>query len=383
MAVASHLLLGRGAAGGPQGVVRQFSTREDVLTHVYRRRTRFLVAALAFSLLAAACGGDDGGGASAGESGEGGSESLSGEITISGSSTVEPITALNAEIFSEQNPDLQISVDGPGTSDGFELFCQGKLEISDASRPIEAEEIKACKKEGVEFIEVKVGIDGISVLTSPDFEGPTCLDFKDMYALVGPESEGFANWSDANELAQEIGAGNAPYPDVPLDITAPGEESGTYDTFVEFAIEETAEAQGLPEDEWVTRPDYQSSGNDNVIIQGLQGSDSSFGWVGFAFYEENQDTVKAFEVDGGDGCVAPTTETIESKGYPMSRDLFFYVNADDAKSNESVKAFVDFYLSDEGLKSVVDTGYVALPDDQLQESIDVWENQETGSREEL
>ena len=149
MAVASHLLLGRGAAGGPQGVVRQFSTREDVLTHVYRRRTRFLVAALAFSLLAAACGGDDGGGASAGEGEGGGGETLSGEITISGSSTVEPITALNAEIFSEQNPDVQISVDGPGSSDGFELFCQGKLEISDASRPIEAEEIKDCKKEGV------------------------------------------------------------------------------------------------------------------------------------------------------------------------------------------------------------------------------------------
>ncbi|MDQ3765785.1 MAG: substrate-binding domain-containing protein, partial [Actinomycetota bacterium] len=182
------------------------------MSHVYRRHTRLLVAALAFSLLAAACGGDDGGGASADE---GGSETLSGEVTISGSSTVEPITALNAEIFSEQNPDLQISVDGPGTSDGFELFCQGKLEISDASRPIEAEEIKACKKEGVDFIEVKVAIDGLSVLTSPEFEGPACLDYKDMYALVGPESEGFANWSDANELAQEVGAGNAPYPDVP------------------------------------------------------------------------------------------------------------------------------------------------------------------------
>lgn len=349
------------------------------MTHVYRRHVRLLVAALAFSLFAAACGGDNSG-ASAEESG-GSSENLSGEITISGSSTVEPITTLNAEVFSEQNPDLQISVDGPGTSDGFELFCQGKLQISDASRPIEPEEVKACKKAGVDFIEVKVGIDGISVLTSTNFEGPTCLDFKDMYALVGPESEGFANWSDANQLAKEIGAGNAPYPDVPLDITAPGEESGTYDTFVEFAIEDTAEAQGLPEEKWVTRPDYQSSANDNVIIQGLQGSDSSFGWVGFAFYEENQDTVKAFEVDGGDGCIAPTTETIETKEYPMSRDLFFYVNADDAKSNEAVKAFVDFYLSDEGLKAVTDTGYVPLPDDQLQESIDAWESQETGSRE--
>ncbi len=349
------------------------------MTHVYRRHTRLLVAALAFSLLAAACGGDDDGGdASAGENG---GESLSGKVTISGSSTVEPITALNAEIFSEQNPDVQISVDGPGSSDGFELFCQGEIEISDASRPIEAEEIKACKKEGIEFTEVKVGIDGISVLTSPDFEDPACLDFKDMYALVGPESKGFANWSDANELAQEIGAGNAPYPDVPLDITAPGEESGTYDTFVEFVIEPVAEEQGVPEEQWATRPDYQSSGNDNVIIQGLQGSDSSFGWVGFAFYEENQDTVKAFEVDGGDGCVAPTTETIESKEYPMSRDLFFYVNLNEAESNEAVKAFVDFYLSDEGLQSVVDAGYVPLPDDQLQESIDAWENQETGSRE--
>ena len=350
------------------------------MRQVHRRHTRLLMVALAVSLLAAACGGDDGGGASAGESD---GESLSGEVRVSGSSTVEPISALNAEIFSEQHPELRISVDGPGTSDGFELFCQGKIEISDASRPIEAEEIKDCKKAGVDFIEVKVAIDGLSVLTSPEFEGPACLDYKDMYALVGPESEGFENWADANELAQKIGAGHAPYPDVPLDITAPGEESGTYDTFVEFVIEPVAEERGLPEDEWVTRPDYQSSANDNVIIQGLQGSDSSFGWVGFAFYEENQDTVKAFEVDGGDGCVAPTTENIETKEYPMSRDLFIYVNADDAKNNEAVKAFVDFYLSDEGLQAVSETGYVPLPDDQLQESIDAWESQETGSREEV
>ncbi len=348
------------------------------MTGVLKGRTSFLFVILAVALMAAACSSEESGGGGGNANAQ---EGLSGEIVVSGSSTVEPITSLVAEKFSGENPDVSVSVDGPGTSDGFELFCKGETNISDASRPIEAEEVQACKKEGIDFIEVKVGIDGISVLTSPSFNEVTCLDFADMYALVGPESKGFENWSDANDLAEQVGAGNAPYPDVPLDITAPGEESGTYDTFVEFAIEPVAEEQGLPEDQWIARPDYTASDDDNVIIQGIGGSDSSFGWVGYAFYAQNEGTVKAFEVDGGDGCVASTQETIETKEYPMSRDLFFYVNADDAE-DETVSAFVDFYLSETGISSTTEAGYVALPEDQFQESVDAWENQETGSREE-
>jgi phosphate transport system substrate-binding protein len=343
------------------------------------RLARVLVIALAIALVAAACGNNDDGGASASEGGA----DLSGSITVSGSSTVEPISAANAEKFSAENPGVQISVEGPGTGDGFELFCQGKTDISDASRPIEAEELAACEKEGIEFIELKVGIDGIAVLTSPENQEVECLSFKDLYALLGPESEGFGSWSNANSLAQEVGADHAPYPDIPLDITAPGEESGTYDSFAEIVLEDIAyEERGIKEDAPVIRPDYQASANDNVIIQGIQGSDSSLGWVGYAFYVNNQDTVRAIPIaEEGDNCVEPTQESIQSTEYPISRNLYIYVNKQAADQNEAVSAYVDFYLSEQGLSSVEEVGYVSLHQEDLDETISVWESKETGSRE--
>ena len=296
---------------------------------------------------------------------------------------MEPISSLVAENFRAENPGVNMSVDGPGTSDGFELFCNGETNISDASRSIDPEEIEACEKEGIEFIELKVAIDGISVLTSPDNSEIECLDFKDLYALLGPESEGFDNWSDANDLANDVGAGNAPYPDVPLDITAPGEESGTYDSFAEIVLEDIAyEERGITEDAPVIRPDYQSSGDDNVIIQGIQGSGSSLGWVGFSFYENNSDTVRAIPIaEEGADCVEPTVESIGNGSYPIARDLFVYVNADDAANDDAAQAFIDYYLSEDGLRAVSDTGYVDQPDEELQATIEAWDARETGSRE--
>ncbi|HEV2754918.1 MAG TPA: phosphate ABC transporter substrate-binding protein PstS family protein [Actinomycetota bacterium] len=339
-----------------------------------RRPLRLLAAGAVVALAAAACGGDD--------TGSGGGEGLTGEITISGSSTVEPISTLVAQKFSSQNPDVAISVDGPGTGDGFELFCQGETDVSDASRPIEEEEAAACEEAGIEYVELKVGIDGITVLTSPENGDVTCLDFHDLYALLGPESEGFESWSDANVLAAEIGAGNTPYPDAPLDVTAPGEESGTYDSFAELVLEDIAyEERGIPEDDAVIRPDYQASGNDNVILQGIEGSSSSLGWVGFAYFEQAGDTVKAIEIDGGDGCVAPTTETIADGSYPIARELFVYVNSAAAEEKPALAAFVDYYLSEEGLASVAEAGYVDLPEDEMQASVEAWGSMETGTRE--
>ena len=336
-----------------------------------------IAAAAALALVAAACGGDDEGG-----NGSAGGADLSGEIAVSGSSTVEPISTLVAQKFSSANPGVAISVDGPGTGDGFELFCKGETDVSDASRPIEAEEAAACKKAGIEYVELKVGIDGITVLTSPENDAVTCLDFHDLYALLGPESEGFESWSDANDLAGEVGAGNAPYPDAPLDITAPGEESGTYDSFAELVLEDIAyEERGIAEDDPVIRPDYQASANDNVILQGIEGSESSLGWVGFAFFAQAGDAVKGIEIDGGDGCVAPTADSIADGSYPIARELFVYVNSAEAESNEALAAFVDYYLSEEGLASVSEAGYVDLPEEELQASIDAWSGMETGTRE--
>ena len=345
-----------------------------------RQGTLRLVAVAAAALFVAGCGLDDDSGA--GGSSEGGS--VSGSITISGSSTVEPISAAVAQKFSSQNPDVQISVDGPGTGDGFELFCRGDTDVSDASRPIDPEEeIPACKENGVEFIELRVAIDGIAVLTSPENDAVGCLSFPDLYALLGPESRDFDRWSDANELGRQVG-GSGDYPDARLEITAPGEESGTYDSFEELVLEGIAvDVRKQPEDGSFVRPDYQASADDNVIIQGISGSEGSLGWVGFAFFVNNEDAVKALaiEEEEGTGCVEPTEETIASTEYPIARNLYIYVNAERAETSRAVQAYVDHYLSEEGIQSVSEVGYVSLESNALEETRSVWEAKETGSRE--
>jgi len=205
---------------------------------------------------------------------------------------------------------------------------------------------------------------------------PACLDIPALYALTGPESTGFANWSDAADLATTVGSAySADLPDEALTITGPGQESGTYDTYVDFVIKGIAEAQGLPEEEWVTRPDYTSSPNDNVIIEGIAGADNSLGWVGFAFAEENSDSVREIEVAGEDGsCVAPTAETIADGTYPLSRPLFIYVNADKAAENPALAAFVDYYTGDAGYAAVADAGYVQMPEADFATAVAAWED---------
>ena len=336
---------------------------------------------LTFTLVAAACGDDDDATADAGAGGDTSADTagaddggdLSGQVVVSGSSTVEPISIAVAEQFGSENPDVNISVDGPGTGDGFELFCQGETDINDASSKIKDEQIAACEENGIEFVELQIGNDGIAMMTNEANDDVTCLTLADIYALVGPESQGFDNWSDAQELATELGS-TTELPDAPLDITGPGEESGTYASFVELVIEEFNEDRGQ---EPQTRPDYQASADDNVIIQGIQGSDTSFGWVGFAFARE-ADGVKVLEVDGGDGCVAPTDETIADNSYPVSRPLFIYVNPAKAEENPALAAYVDYYLND-AIAAVSEVGYVDLAEDTLTETRDRWESRTTGA----
>lgn len=339
----------------------------------------------ALLLVGAACGGgdDDDAAATAATQATGASvsgeapapsEGLSGSIEVSGSSTVEPITALVAERFNAAHPGVGISVEGPGTGDGFQRFCNGETDISDASRAIKDSEAEACAESGVEWVELTVAFDGISVLTSPDNDAVSCLDTGDLYALVGAESEGFNSWSDANGLAAELaaaglGGSGAPYPDDPLVITAPGEESGTFDAFVELALEDITDKRGQDEP---TRVDYQASANDNVIVDNIGSNPTSFGWVGFAFYVENSSVLKAIEVDSGDGCVAPSTESIADGSYPLSRPLFIYVSLNRLVENPALGPFVDFYLSD-GSPSVAEAGYVTLPDDEIAATTAAWD----------
>lgn len=342
-------------------------------------KRRIIAGALALTLVAAACGDDDSSSSSteageatgeegAGEEKPGGEAgSLSGSISISGSSTVEPISVRTQELFSEVEPGVNIVVDGPGTGDGFKLFCNGETDVSDASRAIKDEEAATCAENGIEFTELQVGIDGIGVMTSPENDAVTCLSFEQIYGIVGPESTGFGNWADANGLITEVG-GEGDLSDAELVIFGPGEESGTFDSFIEIALEDIAEERG---EEPITRPDYNPSANDNVILEGVASSDTSFGWVGFAF-AENAEGVKLVEVDGGEGCVAATPQTIASGEYPVSRPLFIYVNDTMAAEKPELAAFVDFYL-DVGLDTAVsDVGYVALADDAKQEARATW-----------
>jgi phosphate transport system substrate-binding protein len=301
-------------------------------------------------------------------------EALTGEITVSGSSTVQPISQAVAEAFNATQPDVAITVDGPGTGDGFKLFCKGETDISDASRKIKDEEAKTCADAGIEFVELKVAIDGMSILTAKnDTVAPACLSFADLYALVGPESENFKNWKDAQALATELKSSTT-FPDAALTISGPGEESGTYDYFVEAVVTPIATARSKDPN---TRKDYQSSPNDNVIIEGIAGSDASLGWVGYAYAEENLDKIKFIQVskEPNGTCVEPTKETIGDNSYPLSRSLYIYVNKAKAADNAALAAFVDYYLA-EGTIAAANSmvGYVDLAPDVLAESKSAWES---------
>jgi len=343
---------------------------------------------LSLFLVAAACGGDDS--PSAGS--EGGDVTVDpencpdaeGDVVVSGSSTVEPISVLVGEKLLDCGSGVLATVDGPGTGDGFVLFCTGDADISSASRPIKEEEVADCDDAGIEFIELKVAFDGISVLTNPANDAVDCLSFEDLYALIGPESEGFDNWSDGQDLATELGTATV-LPDADLTITAPGAESGTYDSFLEIVFGDISEARA--EEGKITegqieasRNDYASQADDTAIIAAMEAEDTPLGWVGFAFAEEAGDQVKelSVSVEGGE-CVEPTAETIADGSYPISRGLYVYVNKAKAEENAAVAAFIDFYLSDDGLASVSEAGYVDLPADQLEASVSTWEARTAGT----
>ena len=336
-----------------------------------RTRSPFKLAAMLFALTvsAAACGGsaDDTAGSDAGDGGSG----ASGNIFVTGSSTVEPISIRVAESFEDVAPDVTVDVEGPGTGDGFLKFCNGDADIADASRAIKDEEAQTCADNGVEFVELQVGIDGIAVITSPENDAVDCLSFADLYALLGPESEGFGTWADAESLASELGS-DTDLPDAPLDITAPGAESGTYDSFVELVLAGPAEERGAEE---ITRTDYSSAADDNVIVTNVSANPTSLGWVGYAFYEQNQDSLKALAIseEPGGECVEPTPETIASGEYPISRPLYIYVNTAAAQENEALSAFVQHYL-DYGLdEAAAAAGYVPVSESVKEEVRSAWE----------
>jgi phosphate transport system substrate-binding protein len=321
-------------------------------------RVRLVVGAalvLALSLVVAACGGGGGGGGS-----QGGGEPVSGEVAVEGSSTVQPITQAAAELFREQNPEARISVGGAGTSDGFEAFCQGDTQISDASRPIDvAEEVPVCEENGVEFIEIPVAFDGISVVVNSENDFATDVTADQLKTLWEPAAEEqITQWSQVNPE----------WPDQEISLYGPGTESGTYEFFNETIVQNEEETSRLS--------DVETSEDDNVLVQGVSGDRNALGYFGYSYYENNRDALKALSIDG----VSPSEETIRSGEYLLSRPLFIYVSTKALKNNDAVKPFVDFYLSEQNLSRLVEAAkYVTLTDSLAQQSRAQYEDQTTGT----
>ncbi len=310
---------------------------------------------------------------------------LEGQFLVSGSSTVFPIVQRQAEEFGLVAPGVAVAVEGPGSGDGAMKFCAGEVPIANASRLFSDEEVAICEEAGIEFIELRRAIDGISIITAPENDAVECLSFNDIYALLSEEASAFDSWSDANALTALWGGQE--FADVPLDVFGPGEESGTFDSFSEIVIESVARGTtGLDTDtrDFVTtiRPDYTSSPDDNVVVEGVESSPYSLGWVGFAFASESASAgrvrVVSVSVEDGGECVTPTPATIAAAEFPIARFLYTYVNAEAATNDPAVAAFVDYMLSDPGYESVSAVGYIDLPDDELERAEAIWDGRLTG-----
>jgi len=273
---------------------------------------------------------------------------LSGTVTIDGSSTVFPITAAVAEDFQLANSGVQVPVALSGTGGGFKKFCVGETDINDASRPIKAEdegEGLACKTNNIEYVELQVAIDGLTVVVNPENAFVTCLTIDELAKIYGPDSPQDLKWSDVR----------ADFPAQTVNRFMPGADSGTFDYFTEEINGEVDAAT-----QWA-----QQSEDDNVLVTGVAGDVNAISFFGYAYFVENQDKLKAVEVDGGSGCIAPTEATINDNSYaPLSRPLFIYPDIGKAKERPELRAFVDYYLANTTALSA-EVGYVALPTELL------------------
>ena len=270
--------------------------------------------------------------------------SLSGDIPIDGSSTVFPITEAVAEEFGNlTGRNVRVVVGISGTGGGFKKFCANETVISDASRPIKQKEVDLCAAAGVEYIELPVAIDGLSVVVNPANDFVDCLTVDQLNTIWKPESEGvITHWDQVNP----------DWPHEEIRMYAPGVDSGTFDYFTE----------AINGDGGVSRGDFVASEDDNVLVQGISGDKYSIGYFGYAYYVENRDKVKVVPVDGGNGCIAPTDDAINNGSYaPLSRPLFIYARAD-AVQNAHVSEFVQYYLSDHGQQLAASVGYIPFPE---------------------
>jgi phosphate transport system substrate-binding protein len=312
--------------------------RNHVKSTHFRRAIVPGMAALALAL--SACGGQDDS-ASA-------DEGTSGSVAVDGSSTVYPLSNAAAELLNEENPDIKVTVGEAGTGGGFEVFCQDKTDISDASRPIEDDEAAVCSDAGIEYTELQVATDALTVVVNKDLP-VDCLTVDQLKMIWEPPAEGkVTNWSQVDPS----------FPDEEISLFGPGTDSGTFDYFTDV----------INGEEGASRTDYESSEDDNVIVQGVTGTPGAMGYFGYSYYEQNADSLKAVAVDSGSGCVEPSAETAQDGTYaPLARPLFIYVNNKSYSDKAQVATYVDFYI--DNLADITEAAqFIGLNDEQLSET---------------
>jgi phosphate transport system substrate-binding protein len=310
---------------------------------VNRLRLTALSGAAVLVLGLAACGdsgstGDDGGS-------DTGGASVSGTIRIDGSSTVGPLSEAAAEAFQRENPEVRVTVGTSGTGGGFEKFCAGETDISDASRAIEDDEIAACRRAGIAYEEFQIANDGLSVVVNPENDWAQCLTVQQLKTIWNTGSK-VDNWNKVDPS----------FPDQELALYGPGTDSGTFDYFTE----------SINGEEGASRSDYNATEDDNVTVQGVAGDKGGLGYFGLSYLEQNRDKLEGVEIDNGRGCVAPSSATVQDGSYaPLSRPLFIYVKADSLRKSE-VEAFVEYYL--ENAATLAEQAlFVPLTDEQQTE----------------
>jgi phosphate transport system substrate-binding protein len=293
-----------------------------------------LLCSAALAPLAVGCGGDDD------SNGDGGTL-----ITADGSSTVGPFTTRAAEDWKASGGG-DVTVGISGTGGGFERFCAGETDISNASRQIDEDEVALCEEDGIEYVELQVATDALTNVVNAGNDFATCLTVEQLSKIWGPGSK-VTNWSQVDSS----------FPDVPLKLYGPGTDSGTFDYFTDV----------INGEEGASRTDFSASEDDNVIVQGVAGTEGGLGYLGFSYFEENQDTLKALEVDGGSSCVGPSVEATQDGSYtPLARPLFMYVKLSSLSDNQSVSDFVTYTL--ENAEAIAtEAQFVPLSPDQISE----------------
>jgi phosphate transport system substrate-binding protein len=325
----------------------------------FRQRLPYLAAAgmASLSLLIAACGGDDDDNADSAdttttaraENTATDYSTLSGQIRIDGSSTVYPISQAAAEEFRSAAKGVQVNVSFSGTGGGFEKFCRGETQVSNASRPIKQSEIDACRAKGIEPVELEVAIDALTVVVNPNNDWARCMTTEQL-ALAFKDG-GAKKWSDIDPS----------WPNDDIKFYYPGADSGTFDYFVEVL--------GGVDEGNTHRSDGTPSEDDNVLAQGVENDRNALGYFGFAYYQEAGSKLHAVEIDNGSGCVAPTVEnTLEGKYTPLSRPLFMYSSQDILRERPEVDGFLRFYLENSE-ELVQDVGYVPMTKETLDEQL--------------